>query len=592
MKQMQERLQNVFADTNATTPANYNSVETIVINENDGTRTVTESEPKAKNNTYYNYKYYTTPYAGKYYFWQRDDMENYQFMCLYGDSSKNKKTVNKYTITAADMEEFYISDGSLYLSASANGVTATDKSGALKWSFDESGHLFAYINNDVYYLNRNGLSGIAVSQSASTVWSRNDQSALYTNISGIDYFLYYSAGWRLSSLTQYYYISDNNGHFISAQPKGTGGLTVINTDSADSSVKWQIDISGNEYTFFTDVSDTNYYLALDTKGALVMSTAKSSWILEDGYFTKTVSSDSLSTKYRLVYDGGWKVSEIGKLITDGNGHFLSCSTTSVTNSTQENAAVWQTTVGANGNTQFYTFINSVPYYLSYNEPDKLITVSQVPAGWIKEEDSYLTSDGKNHIGFENGTWKILPHIYQIISDGNGNYLKADGNNSFSNVTAESDATHFYFLNGNSGTVTYYYNGTKYYLGNDNESFKNTDTNWTKTTEGYLRSGSTDYYLVYDDGWKISDCGLYYTISYGSNYLNINSNGDGVTNGSITNATWWKFSNSGSDNPSGTIMAKGTKDKYLTFSYDYKLGVSSDKKEWTNDSKKLYSKNIF
>lgn len=589
MKQMHKRLENIVNDSSTTKPKQYYSIENIVIDKNNDTRVVlrdglTNVDPRDN----VQYLHYTTEnkYAGEYYY---INDSNGRYMCLYGDSSRMPKTVNTYTISTEDLKAFYICDGDKYLKAVQSGITSSDQSGASKWSFDESGHLFTYINNETYYLNRDGRSGVTVSQTANTVWSQNEQDELYTEKDGIAYYLYYSAdsaGWRLSSLKQYYYISDNAGHFLSAQPASTGALEVISANSADSSIKWQIDISGNEYTIFTDASNADYYLAIDPYGNLTMSTTEFSWVFEeDGYFTKTVSSGSLSTQYRLVYDGGWKVSEVGKLISDGNVNFLSRSTTSVINSTQENAAVWKTMVDQNGNTQFYTFINSVPYYLSYNETDKLITVNQVPYNWKKDGNSYLTSDGKYYIGFENDTWKILPCTYQIISDGNENYLKANGNNSFSNTTIEEDATHFYFSNGDSGTLAYYYNGTKYYLGNDNESFANTQTNWTKTAEGYLRSGDTDYYLVYDGDWKISDCGIYYTISYNNNYLNINSSRDGVTNGtSSTNATWWKFSNSGS-NPSGTIMAKGTDDKYLTLTRN-SLSVGSASKEWINTNGRL------
>lgn len=595
MKQMQERLQKVFADTNATTPANYNSVETIVINENDGTRTVTESEPKARNNTYYKYKYYTTPYAGKYYFWQRDDMANYQFMCLYGDSSKNKKTVNKYTITAADMEAFYISDGSLYLSAAANGVTATDKSGALKWSFDESGHLFAYINNDVYYLNRNGLSGVAVSQSASTVWIRNEQDALYTTVNGINYYLNCSAEWGISSFTQYCYISDSNGNFLSAT-NGTGGAEIANARSESSLVKWQVTVSGDKYKFRTEIGDKSCYLTVNGSLALTESAEDEDilWTLEsDGYFTRTLTFGNVSVKYRLVYDNGWKAACIGKLITDGNNNYLSADTKSIKNAAENTALVWQTEEDTNG-IRFYTFINSVPYYISFSSG---LTVSETPFNWKKDGNSYYyTNNGRDYYIRYNNGWEAVTLEYKLITDGNGNYLKADGNNSFSNAAADN-ATRFYFSNSDSGTITYNFNNSQYYLGVSNGSFADTATNWSFTADGCLRADNTYYYLVYDGGWKIADNSLRYTISYGSNYLNINSAGNGIIRGTDqSTATKWTFSNTNTPTtPSGTISVKTDSGvKYLViesswsgFYRSYSLTVSSSSADWTNYSGKLY-----
>ena len=587
MKQMQERLQKVFADTNATTPANYNSVETIVINENDGTRTVTESEPKARNNTYYNYKYYTTPYAGKYYFWQRDDLTNYQFMCLYGDSSKNKKTVNKYTITAADMEAFYISDGSLYLSATVNGVTATDKSGALKWSFDESGHLFAYINNDVYYLNRNGLSGVAVSQSASTVWIRNEQDALYTTVNGIDYYLNCSAEWGISSFTQYCYISDGNGNFLSAT-NGTDGAEIANARSESSSVKWQVTVSGDKYKFRTEIGDNSCYLTVNGSLALTESAEDEDilWTLEsDGYFTRTITFGNVSVKYRLVYDNGWKAAYIGKLITDGNNNYLSADTKSIKNAAENTALVWQTEEDANG-IRFYTFINSVPYYISFNSG---LTVSETPFNWKKDGNSYYyTSNGSDYYIRYNNGWEAVTLEYKLITDGNGNYLKADGSNSFSNATADN-ATRFYFSNSDSGNITYNFNNSQYYLGVSNGSFADTATNWSFTANGYLRAGSTDYYLVYDGGWKIADNSLRYTIKTRNrnNYLSIDSSGNITNETNQANAAKWTFSNTGTS-PSGTISVKTDSGvKYLAVSGS-SLILSTNAQSWRNSSSTLYS----
>lgn len=589
MKQMQERLQKVFADTNATTPANYNSVETIVINENDGTRTVTESEPKARNNTYYNYKYYTTPYAGKYYFWQRDDMANYQFMCLYGDSSKNKKTVNKYTITAADMEAFYISNGSLYLSAAANGVTATDKSGALKWSFDESGHLFAYINNDVYYLNRNGLSGVAVSQSASTVWIRNEQDALYTTVNGIDYYLNCSAEWGISSFTQYCYISDSNGNFLSAT-NGTGGAEIANARSESSSVKWQVTVSGDKYKFRTEIGDKSCYLTVNGSLALTESAEDEDilWTLEsDGYFTRTLTFGNVSVKYRLVYDNGWKAACIGKLITDGNNNYLSADTKSIKNAAENTALVWQTEEDTNG-IRFYTFINSVPYYISFSSG---LTVSETPFNWKKDGNSYYyTNNGRDYYIRYNNGWEAVTLEYKLITDGNGNYLKADGNNSFSNAAADN-ATRFYFLKSDSGNITYNFNNSQYYLGVSNGSFADTATNWSFTANGCLKADNTDYYLVYDGGWKISL--PKYTISSGNNYLSINSSGNIISEKNQANAAKWTFSNPSAYSGTVSTVINGTT-KYLSvsrsgnwFQYSYTLNTSNNSGEnWSNNGKNM------
>lgn len=596
MMQMQKRLQSIFS--RAELKETYNSEETIVINENDGTRTVTESSPKNINfpNSNYKYKYYSSPYAGKYYFYQRDDMKRYgyQFMCMYGDSSVMPKTVNKYTVTTEDIEAFYISDGSVYLKAAANGVSAADKNGASKWSFDENGHIFAYVNNDVYYLNRKGLSGVAAGATAETVWLRGTENTLYTSVNGIDYFLNYSSGWKISSFTQYCYISDGNGNFLSAA-NGTGGAEVTNARSESESVKWQVTVSGNKYKFRTEVGDKSCYLTAN--GSLVLSESANAddifWTLEDGgYFTRTVTFGNVSVKYRLVYDNGWKAAAVGKHITDGNNNYLSADTTRVKNATESGALVWQTQEDANG-IRFYTFINSVPYYISFN-PSAGLTVSESPFLWKKDGNSYCcTVNGKDYFIRYNNGWEAATLEYRLISDGNGNYLKADGSNAFSRAQRDN-ATRFYFSNSenNSGTVYYYIDETRCYLGVSSDGkFADTASGWTFTTDGYLKADNMNYYLVYDGGWKIADNSLKYTISDGSNYLNINSSGNGITSGTNqSTATKWTFSNTNNSSaPSGTISVKTASGavKYLGVESSWwgssSLTLSTSGTRWTNSN---------
>ncbi len=598
MKQMQERLQQVFSS--GTTPSTYYSVENIVINENDGTRTVTESSPKniTYNNTSYKYKYYSTPYSGSYYFWQRDDMRNYQFMCLYGETSLNKKTTNTYTITAEDLTAFYISDGSRYLAAAAGNVTATeDRNAASKWSFDESGHLFTYADNEIYYLNRSEITDITVTQTAETVWQRDTQnSTLYTVIDGTNYYLDYLGKWTLSSLVSYSYISDNAGHYLSA----TNNAAITTASLASESVKWQVDINGSEYTVRTEINGKFYYLVFD--GTLKLSETSDTWTMQDGYLTKTLGSGSTSITYKFIYDNGFKAVAPGKLITDGAGNYLSCNTTQIVNTDNGTTAsvVWQTVTDGSG-TQFYTYLgNNTPYYLSFDASNGL-TVSQVPFSWEKSGNSYYCiNSGKTYYIRYNNEWEAVQLEYTLIRSGT-HYLKATGENTFTDTTAEADATRFYFSDNenHSGTVYYYANDTKYYLGVSNSgTFANTATSWSVTGSGYLRAGTTDYYLVYDTGeskWKILDNSLKYTISYNGNYLNINSSGNSYENGTDADtATRWKFSNTSTTPPSGTIStvtADGTT-KYLTATRWSSLSISNSSANWSVQSNRLLCNNRY
>lgn len=605
MKKIHERLQKIWREPNAKVPSSYDKFEYVIVDQ-DGVTVKITSDTEGNityitdQNEKYEYKRFlsNSGFSGEYYFYQRDDaLPNYQFMCLYGVDPKNPKTVFTYKLSAESQPARYISSGENYLDISANGdiSASSDKDNSAKWVFDQGhdqGHIFAYYDKtskyDNYYLNASGLSKVTCSPSPQTVWQKEETTGeLFTTIDGYNYYLYYDGEWRISSIKLYYYITDGAGNYLSATEENTPAIK--NETSYENSVKWQAEIENGFYTFHTVINDKVYYITCNRYGQLTLGESKFSWTKKGDYFTATVAD----VVYKLVYDddGGWKVVPEGKLITDGNNHYLSATAAgTVQNSTASESVIWQITESGNEVTIF-TVLNGNKYYLSLDSLNKL-TISQTPYNLKKEGSTYYAVSGNTnyYIQYAEGNWRALPVGYQIIKSGN-NYLKANGGNSFSNVTDESQATRFYFSNENQGTAFYYYDGDRYEFGQDNGSFFNSATFWVKDGNK-LKAKDTDYYLTYENGWKIIDCGLYYTISYGSNYLNINNSGNGVTNGNSANATWWKFSTPGTNNnPSGTIREKKT-GKYLYidrswfFVYTYTLTVSSTDQSWTNSDGKL------
>lgn len=607
MKKIHERLQKIWREDKAQVPSSYDKFEYVIVDQDGVTVNITSDTEGnityiTDQNEKYEYKRFFSKsgFSGEYYFYQRDDaLPNYQFMCLYGVDPKNPKTVFTYKLSAESQSAWYISSGGNYLDISTNGdiSASSDKDNSAKWVFDQDKHIFAYYDKtykyDNYYLNASGLSKVTCSSSPQTVWEKDGDGELFTTIDGYNYYLYYdvSAGeWRISSVKRYYYITDGNGNYLSSTEGNTPAIK--NETSYENSVKWQAEIENGFYTFHTVINDKVYYITCN--GQLTLGTVKSSWTIKNGYFTATVAG----VVYKLVYDDVWKVVAEGKLITDGNNHYLSATAAgTVRNSTASDSVIWQITE-KDGNVTIFTVLNGNKYYLSLDSLNKL-TISQTPYNLKKEGNTYYAVSGNTnyYIQYAEGNWRALPVGYQIIKSGN-NYLKANGENpangeiSFSNVTDESQATRFYFSNENQGTAFYYHDGKRYEFGQNNGSFSNSDTVWVKTNDNKLKAKDTDYYLTYDNGWKILDCG-YYTISSGNNYLNINDNHDGVTNGNSANATWWKFSNSG-NNPSGTIRANGT-NKYLYIEAEsswwgyvyYTLTVSSTSQEWTNSGNRLW-----
>lgn len=597
MKKIHKRLQSIWSDSNAKVPSSYDKFEYVIVDQ-DGVTVKITSDTEGNityitdQNEKYEYKRFSSEsgFSGEYYFYQRDDMlPGHQFMCLYGVDPQNPKTVFTYKLSADNQSAWYISSGGNYLDISTNGdiSASSDKDNSAKWVFDQ-GHIFAYYDKtykyDNYYLNASGLSKVTCSPSPQTVWEKDGDGELFTTIDGYNYYLYYdvSAGeWRISSIKLYYYIKDGAGNYLSATEENTPAIK--NVTSYENSVRWQAEIENGFYTFHTVINDKVYYITCN--GQLTLGESKFSWTKKGDYFTATVED----VVYKLVYDGGWKVVTEGKLITDGNNHYLSATADgTVQNSTASDSVIWQITEEGD-NVTIFTVLNGNKYYLSLDSSNKL-TISQTPYNLKKDGNTYYAVSGNTnyYIQYAEGNWRALPVGYQIIKSGN-NYLKANGGNSFSNVTDESQATCFYFSNENQGTAFYYHNGNRYEFGQNNGSFSNSDTFWVKTNDNKLKANGTDYYLTYDNAdnsWKILDCG-YYTISFGNNYLNINSSGNGVTNGTSANATWWKFSTPDANTPSGTIREKET-GKYLYIDrswgwlgYNYTLTVSSTNQSWTN-----------
>lgn len=606
MKKIHERLQKIWREPNAKVPSSYDKFEYVIVDQDGVTVNITSDTSGNITYQYYNFKYKRffseSGFSGEYYFYQRDDMldEGYQFMCLYGVDPKNPKTVFTYTLSAESQPARYISSGENYLDISANGdISASlDKDKSAKWVFDQDGHIFAYYDKtskyDNYYLNASGLSKVTCSPSPQTVWQKDNATGeLFTTIDGYNYYLYYdvSAGeWRISSIKLYYYITDGAGNYLSATEGNTPAIK--NVTSYENSVRWQAEIENGSYTFHTVINDKVYYITCNRYGQLTLGESKFSWTKKGDYFTATVED----VVYKLVYNGGWKVVPEGKLITDGNNHYLSATAAgTVQNSSASDSVIWQITEEGD-NVTIFTVLNGNKYYLSLDSLNKL-TISQTPYNLKKEGNTYyaVSGDTNYYIQYAEGNWRALPVGYQIIKSGN-NYLKADGGNSFLNVTDESQATRFYFSNENQGTAFYYHNGNRYEFGQNNGSFSNSDTFWVKDGNK-LKANGTDYYLTYDNddnSWKILDCG-YYTISFGNNYLNINSSGNGVINGnSSDNATLWKFSDTSNEtNPSGTIMEKKTgqylyinRSGFWLWGYNYTLTVYSTSQSWTNSGGKL------
>lgn len=307
MMKIHKRLQDVWQ--NAAAPGKYASAETVVFDENTGSRTVSTAAegsitlsdwlPKIGGVTT-PYRYYTTDSAGRYYFIQDgSDVNLAQFMCLYGEDTLNPKTVTTYTISSDKLDAWQIASGGNWLAVNSTlspyAETLQDNAG--KWMQDEQGHLYTYVNYEPCYLNRSGAAGVTVSSGAETVWALDrTHNTLSTSDGDTTLYLEYSGGsWTLSSITEYSTISDGSGNYLTLKANMTGSVRISTDTSPTALARWQIkQAADGRFVFSMQVNGTTYYLALGGTGSsLTASTSESFWSkTEDGYFTQTANGST------------------------------------------------------------------------------------------------------------------------------------------------------------------------------------------------------------------------------------------------------------------------------------------------------------
>lgn len=608
MKSTFQRLMSMFNEVSGTT-STYVSSETRIVDEVEGGSDLQHSETKNYSNAVaypssnITYRYYYSPVGGSLFFPSDNDTtetgSGNKYECLFGESSIMTNTVTTYTYKDEFTDAWYIRDGNNYLSLNGTTLsTAANQGSAVKWQFDESGHLYTVIEEATtyrnYYLNRNGTGGLTLGTAANTatVWNHTSSDAdtftsdLYTSYNSTNYYVDYNGGWVITPYNSYYKISAGGNHFLNANT-----TDVSDSGTVDGSVKWYIsDPTGNTTTISTYINGTAYYLYND--GELKMSTTPTQWTKEGNAYYSTVQG----VKYYLVYDSAWKVlPATGNKITDGSGNYLTATTSAVGNGTLASSVVWQFS-SETGDTQIYTVFNGQKYYLTY---DNGLTVSTTASTWRRNGDSfYYTSGNKDYYLEYDGGWTVETLDYFVINDGAGNYLRVTGANAFANGN-ESNATHFYFTNENgsmsSGQIYCIVNGTTLYLRNNAgtlaTSAQNNATTWTNNGTGLLSAQGTTYILGYDSGWKMINTAAYWTVSdSGGTYLNANGTNAFTSTGDPTH---WNYSDGKLSITSGNttyyvrINRSGGGCNGGTVTYQLVLGNNNEYNVWTNDGNNKY-----
>ncbi|MBP5289783.1 MAG: hypothetical protein J6Z79_07945 [Clostridia bacterium] len=576
----------IVVDEDDIDPESGRPRETLVDRASSAIGTVTVS------NTNYTKKNYYDEDLGSISFSQRDGTN--QYLYILDNSATSKTSEIRVTYHSETEEAFTLSKNGSFLNLTADGsaVTATAPAdGNTKWRLTAGGNLRTEILGEWYYLNASA-SALSVSKTPSTVWTENDGVWSCAPGGQTRYLDYSNGAWTVTPFRETYSVSDGAGHYLTATASAVG-----NAASANAAVQWGLSSpQGATTTVSAWIGGTEYFLTCD--GTLSVGTSSFTWNRDGSGLYATVQG----VRYNLVYDNGWKVvSAAGKKITDGEGHYLTATTSGVANETRDNAVTWQFSAES-GDTQIYTVLNGQKYYLSYNNG---LVVSTTAFTWRRAGDSfYYTSGGKDYYVDYATSWTVAELEYLIIHDDAGHTLRVTGDNGFAAGT-EDDATHFYFSNANgassSGTVYCRVNGNTLYLRNNNGGLETSNaanaTNWTNDGSSLYTSTTTygvttTYSLQYDSGWSIKMIREGKVITDGNgNYLQITGTGNNnyTNTRDINQATRFTFSNNGTN--SGTVSSNynGTT-RYLRNYNNGTLYNSGTSTNWSNDGTRLYNGN--
>ncbi len=532
--------------------------------------------------------YFSTK-GGNYVLHNRTDTNSYLYVSSLTQSQG--MTVTTYLHKNEFLDAFYIKSGTNCLSLTDAGALTnqTSEDQATLWVLDENDHLYTILDGTVTYLNRAANGTLTTSATVSTTWTRDAQNRLSVSVSGTPNYLSYRvidplAGWTLSPHTATYTISDGAGHYLSGTQSG-----VSNVNTASASSKWLQTNPGGNTAFYVTENGVNYYLGLNG-GALGTSTTSTTWTRDSNGYYATVNGDKLY----LTYDNGWKAVPIDCYKIASGTHYLTATTSAVSDSTQANSVDWLLS-NPSGNTQFYTLIGGQKYYLTVDSG--ALTVSATPATWVQNGDSYyLSQNGKDYyLCYENG-WKVKTLTYQLISDGAGHYLSLTNTGAIENQT-QANATHWYFTA--SGAIYASVGNTTYYLRENNGLITTTQassaTEWETSGGSYYVEGDTTRICIgYDNGWKTIRVNNGTLIGDGNgNYLRVTGTGTTAFT-STTNidlATRFTFSNT-TGNPRGTISTTiNTSTVYLR---NYNNGTlqltttAGNATTWQNDGTSIYA----
>ena len=477
MKTMHERLQAILAVAKTTT-ARYIGAQTVVVDEIEGTRTVTEETESAYPNPGSAIiRTYRSEFGGSFVFADNSAPSQSAVYDLFHGKSRTffPKTVTTYTYHDAFESGVRISDGAgHYLNASAEGVsTGEDPAAATVWQLDAQGHLNARIEVAseiaLHYLNASAGS-LSVERTPKTAWTQENGEWTF-RLSGAVWFLAYEGGWFTRPRDGHIF-SDGVGNYLNATAAG-----VVNGTSAATATEWYFaDVSGANLVF-TCVGGAIRYLSHDTQALTLASSPANAAAWRLGA-DDSLRSEQGGAIYAVSHRGEWTiVPAYDYIVTDGAGHYLNATAATVTIGTDPDAATgWTFSRGSAGG-ELSAVINGTRYFL-YNDGGVLRMSAAQSTVWTFS-DGRLT-DGTYYLRYANNSWSLGQSTDFYITDGAENYLCYD--NGLTNATSRASATLWTMSGASSGYISV--SGSTRYLRNNNGTLTTTTNTAQRTTWTY------------------------------------------------------------------------------------------------------------
>lgn len=486
---------------------------------------------------------------------------------------------NRWIVTS-ELDYYLIDDGGgHYLNLTTSGFETGTSATAMGWHFTTGVNgekIYTYVNGvKTYLLNDSGVFSTTTNQALATEWVVGANS-----ISNDVYNLVYQNGWQLTNESNYYLISDGNGHYLNLT---TNGFEVGTSSTATA---WHFSNGQTGGKIYTYINGDRKYLLNDNgelSSTLNENTA-SLWGVSNGQIT--------NNSYYLTYCNIWLLDcEVDYYkISDGNGNYLNLTSSGFSVGTSLNSTIWHFTNSSSG--KIYTFINGVATYL-YNNSGTLATTTDTNSAtvWAITKDTinsiFNISNSGYYLRNDNGWGLTNSDLYYTISNNNGSYLNLNASTGLTAIGNSNNATIWKISSGvNGNVISTKVNGVTYYLNFENGNMKpntiNNGTNWVVTNNQISYTQSDRTYYMFCDGtcWTLvlSSLNSYYIIGDGNgNYMDCSS-------GSISNttvrsyATKWTFSNGDSG---GTISTNINGTNYNLYRSSSTLTLSANNSTaWT------------